>query len=105
MSEELGYREEHLENIINIYLDGEVDIYSAPSFKEKIYSTAESSEVDLKVYCDKLRYIDSTGLGIFVGALKRVKQKQKDIYLSGLKENIKKLFTITGLDKVFKIEE
>jgi anti-sigma B factor antagonist len=105
MAEELGYREEHKESSVDIYLAGELDIYSSEGFKERLYKTADTADVDLKIHCGDLKYIDSTGLGIFVGALKRVKAKNKDIFLINLKDNIKKLFIITGLDKVFIIEE
>ncbi|HEY9059056.1 MAG TPA: STAS domain-containing protein [Pseudobacteroides sp.] len=105
MAEELGYREERNESSVDIYLAGELDIYSSEGFKEKLYNTADNADVDLKIHCDNLKYIDSTGLGIFVGALKRVKAKNKNIFLVNLKDNLKKLFIITGLDKVFIIEE
>lgn len=105
MAEELDYREEYLEGSVNIYLKGELDIYSSEGFKEKLYNAADNTDADLKIHCDNLRYIDSTGLGIFVGALKRIKAKNKNIILINLKDNLKKLFIITGLDKVFIIEE
>lgn len=54
--------------------------------------------------CKELNYIDSTGLGIFVATLKKAKQCEKKIVISNLKDNIKKLFIITGLDKVFEID-
>ncbi|HHX18592.1 MAG TPA: STAS domain-containing protein, partial [Clostridium sp.] len=43
-------------------------------------------------------------LGIFVGALKKAKQYEKKITITNLKDNIKKLFIITGLDKIFEVE-
>ncbi|MDP4182513.1 MAG: STAS domain-containing protein [Bacillota bacterium] len=105
MSGELTYNEERSGASINIFIAGELDIYSSADFKEKLYRTAESTDVDLRIHCENLKYLDSTGLGIFVGALKRVKQKNKNIFLINLKDSIKKLFVITGLDKVFIIEE
>jgi anti-sigma B factor antagonist len=51
-----------------------------------------------------LEYIDSTGLGILIGALKRLKQEDKDIIISNIRPNVGKLLKITGLDKVFIIE-
>ena len=36
--------------------------------------------------------------------LKRLKQAQKDIYIVNSKPNVRKIFTITGLDKIFKVE-
>lgn len=90
---------------IKIVLQGEIDISTAPEFKTKLYEMVGDGESDIALYCDGLSYIDSTGLGILVGALKRVRNHQKGVYIYQLRENIRKLFRITGLDKVFILEE
>ncbi|NLO40466.1 MAG: STAS domain-containing protein [Ruminiclostridium sp.] len=90
---------------VRIFLQGEIDISTAPEFKSKLYDIVGDGENDIALYCDGLSYIDSTGLGILVGALKRVKNHQKSVYIYQLRENILKLFRITGLDKVFVLEE
>lgn len=105
MSGGLSIREENLGSSIRVYLTGEVDIYTSQKLKERLYNIIDSNQLDLTINCKDLSYIDSTGLGIFVGALKKAKQNEKNIYISGLRENIKKLFLITGLDKLFIIEE
>ena len=105
MSNELNLREETDGDSITIYLSGEVDIYVSQGLKEKLYSVIDMTKSDIRVNCKDLNYIDSTGLGIFVGALKKAKQQDKKIILANLKDNIRKLFIITGLDKVFLIEE
>ena len=48
--------------------------------------------------------IDSTGLGAMIGVLKKLKTDNKEIYIINPKSNVKKIFTITGLDKIFKVE-
>ncbi len=105
MSSELKVREEQVGDVVNIYVSGEVDIYTSQGLKERLYSIVDSTQANLRIDCKELNYIDSTGLGIFVGALKKAKQLDKKIYITNLKDNIKKLFIITGLDKVFIIEE
>jgi len=105
MSSELKIKEEQLNDHVRIYISGEVDIYTSQGLKERLYNTVDSVQKDVKIDCKELNYIDSTGLGIFVGTLKRAKQYSKKIYILNLKENIKKLFLITGLDKVFVMEE
>jgi anti-sigma B factor antagonist len=104
MASELLLREEETDSFIEIQISGEVDIYNSQKLKDKLYGIAESMKKDLKINCRNLNYIDSTGLGVFVGTLKRAKQNNKQIYITSLKENIKKLFLITGLDKLFIIE-
>lgn len=104
MSSELNFTEENLSDAVKIYISGEVDIYTSQKLKEKLYDIVDSNKKDLKIDCKELNYIDSTGLGIFVGALKKAKQYGKNIHIINPKENIKKLFTITGLDKLFIID-
>lgn len=104
MSSELKIYEEKGENITGVFLDGEVDIYTAHNLKRKLYEIIDQTQQDVRINCAKLNYIDSTGLGILVGALKKAKSYGKDIHIVDLKDNIKKLFLITGLDKLFIIE-
>ncbi|NTV88993.1 MAG: STAS domain-containing protein [Clostridiales bacterium] len=104
MSSELKITEELAGESIAVSITGEIDIYTAQILREKLYAIADSNKMDLKIECRELNYIDSTGLGIFVGVLKKTKSYGKNIHLIGLKENIKKLFLITGLDKLFIIE-
>lgn len=105
MSGELKITEEILPEHVSMKLWGEVDISSSQLFKEKLYQAIESTGKNIKLDCTGLSYIDSTGLGILVGALKKTKQTEHTIIIKGLKENIKKLFYITGLDKIFVMEE
>ena len=88
-----------------IVLSGEIDIYTSQSFKNELNEAIKSCKGDLFIDCKELTYIDSTGLGILVGALKEIRKENNDIHICDLKDNIKKLFLITGLDKLFKIEE
>jgi anti-anti-sigma factor len=105
MSSELKIMEEVLPEFVSVGLCGEVDISSSQTFKDKLYKLIEDHKKNIKLDCTGLTYIDSTGLGILVGALKKTKQSDNTIIIKGLKDNIKKLFYITGLDKIFVIEE
>ena len=88
----------------DVNLFGEVDIYTAEQLKEKLNSAVQENQNDIEIDMQNLDYIDSTGLGILIGVLKRLKQTQKDIYIVNAKPNVRKVFTITGLDKIFKVE-
>lgn len=91
-------------NYWSIELEGEVDVYTAGKLKEVFELVIDKKKEDIKIDADKLEYIDSTGLGILIGALKKLKQENKDIIISNIRPNIGKLLKITGLDKVFIIE-
>jgi anti-sigma B factor antagonist len=89
---------------IRVLLSGEIDIYTSQAFKNELNEVVNSCSGDIYMDCKELSYIDSTGLGILVSALKQLQKENNNIYICNLKENIKKLFIITGLDKLFKIE-
>lgn len=97
--------ESNCEQNIIIHIKGEIDIYSAPDFKENLYNMIGEGEQDIILECSDLSYIDSMGLGILVGALKRIKQQDHNIVIRNPKSSVRKLFKITGLDKVFIVEE
>ena len=88
-----------------ITLKGEIDIYSAPDFKGSLYDAIGEGQQDIILECSDLSYIDSMGLGIMVGALKRIKEQAHEIVIRNPKSTVRKLFKITGLDKVFIMEE
>ena len=71
----------------------------------KLYdSLLEREIVDMKINLENLEYIDSTGLGVMIGVLKKLKVGNKDIYILNPRNNVRKIFNITGLDKIFKVE-
>lgn len=103
MSGELILNEVYSENYTKVSVRGEIDIYTAAQFKENIYRIVDKSEKDIIVDLAELNYIDSTGLGILVGALKKARLNGGNIRIENTKDNIKKLFAITGLDKLFMV--
>ncbi len=68
------------------------------------HKLADEQVLDMKINLSNLDYIDSTGLGVMIGVLKKIKSEEKEIYIINTKSNVKKIFTITGLDKIFKVE-
>ena len=91
-------------NFWNVDINGELDVASADKVKAHLNSLIEEQVVDIKMDFTNLEYIDSTGLGALIGVLKRLKVNDKDIYVLNARKNVKKIFSITGLDKIFKVE-
>jgi anti-sigma B factor antagonist len=87
-----------------VKVKGEIDIYTAAEFKKQINAAIEEVAGDLHIDCSEQQYMDSTGLGVLIGALKRMKEQGRNIYLENLRPNVRKLFAITGLDKIFILE-
>ncbi|MBU9710438.1 STAS domain-containing protein [Evansella tamaricis] len=86
-----------------VFLKGEVDVYTAPTLKESLYPLAEQKEKKIVVDLSNINYIDSTGLGIFIGALKATDKSNSTITICGANARVKRLFEITGLDEIIEI--
>lgn len=86
-----------------ITLEGEVDVYTAPKLKSRLIDMVDEGKYNIIVDLQKVEFMDSSGLGVLVGGLKRVKSHQGSITLVCTQENILKIFRITGLVKVFPI--
>lgn len=93
------------DNIIYLTLSGEVDVYTASNLKETLIPLTEIKGKELIVDLSNVQYIDSTGLGIFIGALKSTHNFGSSIKLVGLTDRVRRLFKITGLDEVIDIAE
>jgi len=91
-------------NFWNIVLEGELDVSTADKLKEYLHKLADEQIIDMKINLSNLDYIDSTGLGVMIGVLKKLKVEEKEIHIINPKSNVKKIFTITGLDKIFNME-
>lgn len=104
MSSGLTIKEKEEEKAVQIEIGGEVDIYTCQELKDKLYRCVDQSGKDLVLDCRNLNYIDSTGLGVFVAVLKKVKLIDRQITIVNLKESILKLFLITKLDLLFAIK-
>lgn len=92
----------NLERMIwDITLVGDVDIVTSVELKKKVNKLLDDEEKGLNIHCEDLFYIDSTGLGVLISLLKRVKNNGNEIELTNAQPNISKLLKITGLDKIF----
>jgi anti-sigma B factor antagonist len=86
-----------------IELGGEIDLYTAPEFKERMVQVIEEGKKQVIVDLSKATFIDSTTLGVLVGGVKRLRPAGGTLALVCSDQNIVKIFEITGLDRVFPI--
>ena len=86
-----------------ISLSGEVDLYTAPEFKQQLLEVIEQGGRDVIVDLTNTTFIDSTTLGVLVGGVKRLRTNDGQLALVCSDRNITKIFEITGLDRVFAI--
>ena len=86
-----------------ISLTGEVDLYTAPEFKQQLLNVISEGGKDVIVDFTDTTFIDSTTLGVLVGGVKRLRPAGGSLALVCTDQNITKIFEITGLDRVFPI--
>ena len=86
-----------------ISLAGEVDLYTAPEFKQQLLDVISQGGKNVIVDFSNTTFIDSTTLGVLVGGVKRLRTNDGQLSLVCSDRNITKIFEITGLDRVFTI--
>jgi anti-sigma B factor antagonist len=86
-----------------ISLAGEVDLYTAPEFKQQLLEVIGQGGTEVVVDFTNTTFIDSTTLGVLVGGVKRLRSNDGQLSLVCNDRNITKIFEITGLDRVFTI--
>src|SRR5215211_3673279 len=86
-----------------ISLAGEVDLYTAPEFKQQLLDVISQGGRNVIVDFTDTTFIDSTTLGVLVGGVKRLRSNDGQLALVCSDRNITKIFEITGLDRVFSI--
>jgi anti-sigma B factor antagonist len=86
-----------------ISLAGEVDLYTAPEFKQQLLDVIGKGAKNVVVDFSDTTFIDSTTLGVLVGGIKRLRGQDGQLSLVCSDRNITKIFEITGLDRVFQI--
>ncbi|MEC5424705.1 STAS domain-containing protein [Virgibacillus sp. C22-A2] len=88
-------------SIVN--LSGEIDAYTAPQLKEALLPLVKQAGHLVEVNLEDVNYMDSTGLGVFISALKSTKENKSRMVLVNLQDKVLRLFKITGLDEVIEI--
>ena len=95
--------EQLADNEYVISLSGEVDLYTAPEFKQQLLDVIGDGARYVVVDFSDTTFIDSTTLGVLVGGVKRLRANDGQLALVCSDRNITKIFEITGLDRVFAI--
>ncbi|MFL6022638.1 MAG: STAS domain-containing protein [Marmoricola sp.] len=84
---------------------GDVDIDTSPSLRSKVRELLDSGRRALVIDVSGVDFIDSTGLGVLVGALKETQNREGTLDLVCTQHRMLKLLHLTGLDEAFKVHE
>jgi anti-sigma B factor antagonist len=91
------------EGLFSVAVVGEVDLSTAPELKAALGEVIESGAHGVLVDLSGATFIDSTTLGVLMGAVKRLRPQGGELAISCHDPNIRKIFEITLLDRVFRI--
>jgi len=86
---------------------GEIDVATSPALRRELHSLIDDGATAIVIDFSATTFIDSSGLGVLVGALKRLPADGHDgaLVLKGLQDPVRKVFEITGLTELFVIED
>ena len=91
------------DDAVVIALSGEVDLYTAPEFKQQLLEAIGQGAKEVVVDFTETTFIDSTTLGVLVGGVKRLRPNEGQLSIVCSDRNITKIFEITGLNRIFPI--
>ena len=86
-----------------IAVRGEIDLFTAPELKQELGEAIEAGRNQIVVDLTETSFLDSTALGVLIGAVKRLRSDSGRLVLVNVDTNIAKTFEITGLDQIFTI--
>jgi anti-sigma B factor antagonist len=82
---------------------GEIDLFTAPELKQVLTDVIEGGEHRVVIDLTDVSFLDSTALGVLIGAVKRLRSRGGALAIVNTDTSIAKTFEITGLDQIFTI--
>ncbi|HJR25597.1 MAG TPA: STAS domain-containing protein [Acidimicrobiales bacterium] len=102
---DLSVRISELEGWALARVDGEVDIATAPLLRERLIGVITGGQPRIVLDLDGVTFLDSTGLGVIVGVLKRARTLGGDVRLVCNQPGVRKVFEITALDRTMPLAD
>lgn len=88
-------------SVLNI--EGYLDAHTAPAFESSIKQLVDEDRNKIIVNFEKLSYISSAGLGVFMGFIEDIRAKEGDIKMSNMTEKVFKIFDLLGFPSLYEI--
>jgi anti-sigma B factor antagonist len=84
-------------------VSGSIDLTTAPGLREQLAALIDDGHLCIVVDLTSCEFLDSTGLGALVAAMKRLRMKDGEIRIVSSSGHVRKVFEITSLDRVFPL--
>ena len=91
-------------NELVMYFDGRLDTAASPTVEKEIQPLLESDNKNIVLDCTKLEYISSSSLRLFLSVLKNAKAKGNHVYITGVSNDIRNVFAMTGFINLFEFK-
>ena len=86
-----------------VVLDGDLDLTASPALREALIDLFNSGHHQLVVDMSGVKFVDSTGLGVLVGGLKRATVHEGSLHVVCTEPDVLRIFRMTGLHKLFPL--
>jgi anti-sigma B factor antagonist len=86
------------------FLAGSLDTAAAAETEKEMSPLNEVEGKDIIIDCTDLTYISSSGLRIFLDILKNAQEKGGHVYIRGISDSVREIFTITGFCNIFEFK-
>jgi anti-sigma B factor antagonist len=93
------------DNVTVLYLKGFLDAHTAPQFEKALQQLIKNDKVKIIVNMDQLDYISSAGLGVIMGFIEEIREKNGDIKMSNLSTKVYRVFDLLGFPALYEIYE
>lgn len=84
---------------------GEADLHSAPELRERLRMAMQDGATGLVVDLSGVAFVDSTSLGVLLGAMKQLREEGRELRLVVPQHDVRRIFELTLLDHVFLLDE
>jgi anti-sigma B factor antagonist len=88
-----------------LVVHGDADLHSAPELRERLRMATEGGSSGLVVDLSDVTFIDSTSLGVLLGAVKELRARGRELRLVVPQRDVRRIFELTLLDHVFVLDE
>jgi anti-sigma B factor antagonist len=103
MAIEFGIEDRRAGDVHVVAVTGEIDLFTAPEFKQRVTAPIAAGLDRVVVDLTATTFIDSSSLGVLIGAHRRLKARGGRLIVACDTDTIVKTFRITGLDGVFTV--
>ena|SRR5688500_12080378 len=101
----LGIDVQKLQGCPVLFVKGEIDIYTAPMFKQAVVGLVSDGNTDVVIDLSGVTFMDSSGFGTLLGATRRLRPAGGGLHLAGANTTIQRMLRLTRLDTIMQLYE